>query len=74
MEPYLYYFNSILLHLEKYTRVNKIKEDIIQTVEDIYQKLNSEDLNEIAADTEQLLLWCTVNLGEIKENLKKQKI
>ncbi|WP_342429324.1 P-loop NTPase fold protein [Neobacillus sp. FSL H8-0543] len=71
VEPYLYYFNSILLHLEKYTRVNKIKEDIIQTVEDIYQKLNSEDLNEIAADTEQLLLWCTVNLGEIKENLKK---
>ncbi|WP_404447805.1 KAP family NTPase [Sutcliffiella horikoshii] len=71
VEPHFYYFNSMLIHLAKYTRENKIKEDIIQTVEDIYQKLNREDLNEITADTNQLLLWCAVNLGEIKENLKK---
>ncbi|MFI8574920.1 P-loop NTPase fold protein [Rossellomorea aquimaris] len=71
VEPHLYYFNSILINLESYTRVNNINDDVIQIVEDIYQKLNNEDLNEISVDSEQLLLWCTVNLGEIKENLKK---
>ncbi|WP_350019836.1 hypothetical protein [Priestia flexa] len=62
-------FHSLLKYLKKYTRENKVEKEIIQTVEEMYEKLANNELKEITVDEEKVMLWCTIELGEIKEDV-----
>lgn len=63
------YFHSLLKYLKKYTRENKVEKEVIQTLEEMYEKLANNELKEITVDEEKVMLWCTIELGEIKEDV-----
>ncbi|MEM5009425.1 P-loop NTPase fold protein [Niallia taxi] len=70
IEKQIEYFHFLLIELERYTRIETIKEEIIIKIEEIYNKINKEDLNNISENVQNWLL-CTVRMGEIKENQKR---
>ncbi|WP_226655872.1 hypothetical protein [Pseudalkalibacillus hwajinpoensis] len=70
---YLRYFSSLLIHLERYTINYEFDSEIINKIEELYNFLPADEYDE-NSEEKRTWLWCTVKLGEIKENLKKLQL
>ncbi|MFZ3590361.1 P-loop NTPase fold protein [Bacillus sp. DJP31] len=68
-------YSSLLVWLERYTRSTNFKNEIIDKVEELYNSIPipDDDYDE-NSDENRTWLWCTVKLGEIKENLKRLRL
>lgn len=67
----LRYFSSLLIFLENDTRKTKFEDEIINKVKELYNNIPVVDGYAENSDEKRTWLWCTVKLGQITENLKK---
>jgi anion-transporting ArsA/GET3 family ATPase len=71
--PLLRSYSSILVSLERYTRSIDFNDDIINKAEELYKSIPVDEYDEFS-DEKQTWLFCTVKLGEVKENFKQKQI
>lgn len=67
---YLEYFSSILRDFERYTKDNKVENEIFNKIKEIYDAIPVDNYDE-NSDEKSTWIFCTLKIGEILENIKR---